>query len=102
MEKIRHDGAIEGGLEERVAAAANFDELYAVLDAERTILGSSSTYSALTLKQAINDIREKARDNDLGGIGSLTRSGGLRNKVIELLLVEANDERRAALEKLKS
>jgi hypothetical protein len=63
-----------------IAEAKNFDQLLAAIDQLGSIEGSSKTYSAEMLKERINKVRD--------GLGiyieGITRTGGLRDKVIEL------------------
>jgi hypothetical protein len=108
MDKFKGEGAEDVNIEERIHEASSFEELYAALDEKGTLIGKSETYSSLMLKNII-DMARKAVDDmgkqptaDLSVIKGITRTAGLRNKVIDLLAAETTPNRAAILANLKS
>jgi serine/threonine protein phosphatase PrpC len=73
--QTRRDSGING--------AKDFTELFRGLDGAGELRGSSKTYQADELKQLINDVRSGKKS-----VESITREGGLRRKVIDLIQVD--------------
>src|SRR3989344_209372 len=73
-------------LENQISGAGTFEELFAALDKAGGVQGSHTYYGAEQLKQLINEVR-----NGRGKISSssITRTGGLREKVILLTVAES-------------
>lgn len=78
-------------LKEKIAVIENFDDLYLLLDNIKGIQGSSEFYESRELKQRIESVRDISKK--LGaeaGYNMITRSDGLRDKVVELLKKDIN------------
>ena len=112
-ERMAMTGAVENQAEKtldaRIAEAESIEALFAVLDAERQVMGTGKTYSALMLKTLITEAREATKTlnsealnpdsqwnkiKEIKQINDITRTGGLRDKVVALLrkeLVAAED-----------
>lgn len=73
----------EESLEKYIAAAENFDELFALLDKTSGIQGSKEFFESAKLKEIIWKARE-------GGLSTeyVTRASGLRERVEDLLQAE--------------
>lgn len=67
--------------------AKNFEELYAEIDRVGSVQGSEKFYSAKELKDVIDQVR-----NLKAGIRSITNTGGLRDRVAELIRAQALEE----------
>jgi len=84
------EGILERKSPEELAiiSATTFDELFSVLDKIGSLEGSQDTHSAAGLKGIIDDVRTGESD-----IASVTRIGGLRGKVRDLLTEESKKEK---------
>ncbi len=69
-----------------IGSTNTFDELFVVLDTIGSLEGSQTRYSAKDLQIIITDVRAGTLD-----IGGVTRAGGLRDKVSELLVKESEE-----------
>ncbi len=76
-----------------IGSTNTFDELFVVLDTIGSLEGSQTRYSAKDLQIIITDVRAGTLD-----IGGVTRAGGLRDKVRELLGKESEKEKGEALD----
>lgn len=79
----------EADLKEKISSVKNFDELYKLIENIKGIQGSSEFYSSSELKQRIEGFRRVS--GKLGaetGYNMITRLGGLRDKVRELVRKE--------------
>lgn len=79
----------ERSVEEMISQAASFEELFGVLDQIGELKGSEH-YPSSELKKIIDTVREAPNL-----LNFITRAGGLRNKVKELL--EVGKEKEEAL-----
>ena len=71
-----------------VAEAQNFDQLYAAIDLLTAgLAGTKQTFSPEDLKRIIGDVRSGHTD-----VNDVTRTAGLRVKVIELLGKESSSK----------
>ncbi len=85
------EGILEQKSPERelaIGSAKTFDELFIALDKIGSLEGSQARYSAEDLRIIIADVRTGESD-----ITSVTSTGGLRNKVRELLVKESEEKR---------
>ena len=108
MDKFKGMEAMGDNVEAQIGETRDFDELYAVLDRRMTLVSTQGTYSALTLKGLIDEAR-KAVDHmgddtsvDLGVIKKITRTAGLRNKVVDLLIAGTSRNNGLVLAALKA
>lgn len=74
-----------------IAEAKNFTEFYAVLAGKRYIQGTKKIYEISEIIETIENVKMGRRDENgnIYGIRWITRSGGLREKVSELLVQSA-------------
>lgn len=72
---------------EAISGAKNFDELYGILHQFKDLHGSKKNYSAAELVDIIEEVRKGEKDSTF-----ITRAGGLRAKVEELLGANSQDK----------
>jgi len=83
----------------RIKEAANFDELYTLLDELKEVQGSHTVFSAAILKSYIADLRTK---DSVIRIEDIPPTYGLREKVAELLYAEkGTSPEQGSLDKLE-
>ncbi len=108
MAKFEANELQNANIEEQIDAATNFEELYDALDRQGSLMGTDETYSSLMLRSLIEKARQavdlmgKEPTADLTVIKTITRTAGLRNKVIDLLMAGTTPNKAAILAKLKS
>jgi predicted DNA binding CopG/RHH family protein len=92
MPSLAPESGAEDQLAQAISQSKSFDELFEALDNAGKVSGSEKDYSADKLKARINELLEafKAGAKQDGIIyqrliRSITRTGGLRDKVAELL-----------------
>lgn len=78
----------EDKLSKELAAVRNREELFGVLDKTGGIEGSKQFFTAEELKQLITAVLDKGERIFLGGI---TRTGGLRKKVEQIMDLEKRE-----------
>jgi hypothetical protein len=80
---------------DRFSGVTSFEELFQEIDKEKEIAGSEEIFSATEEKNIINMVRRGERE-----ITAVTRTGGLREKVQDLVDKEKNDKFIASLDQL--